>query len=492
MKTKKLILGSFLALAGIVNAQNTFPTPSGNVGIGTIYPTEMLDIEVPGASGGMQIKNTNYNSAYLSLRTSGTGNGYFMLGATGSNQTEGNGRFVIHDAKVSVTRFLIDPSGNVGIGTITPGTKLHVIGTTSGIKGDASSTTSGSGVEGTGYIGVKGSASFIGVDGIGSTVGVRGISNGGSAPFRVGVRGEATGAPNNAGGYFVSSGSTSGVITFGVYSQIYNTNLGSTNYGVYSTVGGNGTAGSGPNYAGYFDGDVFTTSASYYTSDGRIKKDITKISNSLDLIGKLNPVTYNFDTESNSSITLPSEKQYGFISQEVQKIFPEFTKTIIHPAKLDEEGNELSPKKEILGLNYNGFIALLAKGIQEQQEMITAQQKQLDEQKTLIDQLSQKASTTTGINSINPVETGFQMSQNEPNPFTHETVVKYTLPQTISNAFMAVYDLTGKQITTFPINQKGSSSVTITSEKLAAGIYIYSIVADGKVIDSKRMIVAEK
>jgi hypothetical protein len=70
--------------------------------------------------------------------------------------------------------------------------------------------------------------------------------------------------------------------------------------------------------------------------------------------------------------------------------------------------------------------------------------------------------------------------------------VKYTLPQSISDAFMAVYDLTGKQITTFPIRDKGTSSLTITSENLAAGIYIYSIVADGKVVDSKRMIVAEK
>ena len=57
---------------------------------------------------------------------------------------------------------------------------------------------------------------------------------------------------------------------------------------------------------------------------------------------------------------------------------------------------------------------------------------------------------------------------------------------------MAVYDLTGKQIVTFPINDKGASSITITSEKLAAGIYIYSIVADGKIMDSKRMVVAEK
>ena len=96
------------------------------------------------------------------------------------------------------------------------------------------------------------------------------------------------------------------------------------------------------------------------------------------------------------------------------------------------------------------------------------------------------------MNSINTIETGFQMSQNEPNPFTHETVVKYTLPLTISEAFMAVYDLTGKQITTFPIRDRGVSSITLTSEKLSAGIYIYSIVADGKIVDSKRMIVADK
>lgn len=107
----------------------------------------------------------------------------------------------------------------------------------------------------------------------------------------------------------------------------------------------------------------------------------------------------------------------------------------------------------------------------------------------MISDLSQKL---TGIHSPGSIETGFRMSQNEPNPFAHETVVKYTLPQTVTNAFMVVYDLTGKQITTFPITGKGSSSLIVTSEKLAAGIYIYSIVADGKVMDSKRMIVAEK
>jgi hypothetical protein len=62
----------------------------------------------------------------------------------------------------------------------------------------------------------------------------------------------------------------------------------------------------------------------------------------------------------------------------------------------------------------------------------------------------------------------------------------------VSNSFIGVYYLTGKQIATFPINGNGSSAIKITSENLAAGIYIYSIVADGKIVDSKRMIVAQK
>ena len=87
---------------------------------------------------------------------------------------------------------------------------------------------------------------------------------------------------------------------------------------------------------------------------------------------------------------------------------------------------------------------------------------------------------------------GFALEQNIPNPFSSETVIKYTLPQQANTANLIVYDLTGKQVAFFPVTEKGASSITITSEKLAAGIYIYSIVADGKIVDSKRMVVVEK
>lgn len=475
-----------MLLAGALTAQNIFPG-SGGAGIGTTSPTDFLDIVVnSGGNGGIVVTNSATEAAWLRLKSSGTGYGDWIMAATGSGNTEGNGRFVIHNAKTTTTPFLIDPSGNVGIGTISPSARLHAVGTTLGIKGDAGGNMNDIGVQGTG---------FFGVDGNGGLIGVRGSSYGsGYVGLKTGVRGGAAGGASNSAGYFQAGGGPAGVVSYGVYSEIplSTLGLGGTNYGIYATVSGNNNLGAGPNYAGYFDGDVVTAGGSYFYSDGRLKKNITGINNSLSIIKKLNPVNYNFDFEGNKNLALPVENQYGFISQEVQKILPEFTKTLIHPAKLDDEGNEIYPKKEVLGLNYNGFIALLTKGMQEQQEHIETLEKQLDEQKELINALSQKSSNTTGINSINSIETGFQISQNEPNPFTYETVVKYTMPETVKNAFMVVYDLTGKQITTFTITEKGSSSLIITSEKLAAGIYIYSIVADGKVIDSKRMIVAEK
>lgn len=234
------------------------------------------------------------------------------------------------------------------------------------------------------------------------------------------------------------------------------------NIGVY----GNSTSNGGV-WAGYFDGDVNINGNGWFFntstwSDKRFKKDISQLENVFEKLNKINGYNYSFRKEEFKEKNFDDKKHIGFIAQELKEVFPEL----------------VNEKNGYLAVDYQGMIPVLLEAIKEQQKQIDA--------------LTQKSSSTTGIGSINTVENGFTMSQNEPNPFTHETVVRYTLPATVSNAFMAVYDLTGKQITTFPIDQKGSSFITITSEKLAAGIYIYSIVADGKIVDSKRMIVAEK
>ncbi len=58
------------------------------------------------------------------------------------------------------------------------------------------------------------------------------------------------------------------------------------------------------------------------SSDQRLKKDITEITSSLDKLNQLKPVSYLWKTdEENASL------KYGFIAQEIEKVFPEIVST---------------------------------------------------------------------------------------------------------------------------------------------------------------------
>jgi trimeric autotransporter adhesin len=70
-----------------------------------------------------------------------------------------------------------------------------------------------------------------------------------------------------------------------------------------------------------------------------------------------------------------------------------------------------------------------------------------------------------------------------------ETAVNYAIPESVNNASLTIYDLTGKQVLSIPITTRGKGSTTIKGEYLSPGIYIYGIIADNKLIDSKKMIV---
>ena len=61
---------------------------------------------------------------------------------------------------------------------------------------------------------------------------------------------------------------------------------------------------------------------------------------------------------------------------------------------------------------------------------------------------------TYNVRARNGSETGVGSSaldvpvleQNDPNPFTQTTVVRYTLPESVKSAFLYIYDLNGTQI----------------------------------------------
>lgn len=102
------------------------------------------------------------------------------------------------------------------------------------------------------------------------------------------------------------------------------------------------------------------------------------------------------------------------------------------------------------------------------------------------DDLETASANTLGIDVVTP-----KLYQNAPNPFNSVTTIKYALPQDVNNAMLYVYDLQGAQKHAIEITERGENSVNITASKLPAGMYIYSLIADGKEIDTKRMILTK-
>ena len=61
----------------------------------------------------------------------------------------------------------------------------------------------------------------------------------------------------------------------------------------------------------------------------------------------------------------------------------------------------------------------------------------------------------------------------------------------INQAALYIFDMNGKQIESFDLQEKGKQSLPIQKNKVQVGIYYYSLVLDGKEIDSKKMILIE-
>jgi len=88
---------------------------SGNLGIGTTSPAEIFHVNAP-------------SNALAVIRLSGSASSQTPFNIRQGIVGTSNAGFSIYDVNNSATRFAIDSSGNLGIGTNSPGSKLQVIG----------------------------------------------------------------------------------------------------------------------------------------------------------------------------------------------------------------------------------------------------------------------------------------------------------------------------------------------------------------------------
>jgi hypothetical protein len=81
--------------------------------------------------------------------------------------------------------------------------------------------------------------------------------------------------------------------------------------------------------------------------------------------------------------------------------------------------------------------------------------------------------------------------QNNPNPFSNDTEIKLNIPEEVTSSTLIIYDMQGSQIRKYHIHERGFSSVIIHGYELNPGMYMYTLLADNSLVDTKTMILTD-
>ncbi|MDY0217193.1 MAG: tail fiber domain-containing protein [Bacteroidales bacterium] len=314
---------------------------------------------------------------------------------------------------------------------------------------------------------------------------------------------------------------------YGIYAKA--TGGSNLNYGIYAEALP-ALNPFGPNLAGYFNGHVLATGDINSISDSILKENITTIDNALEIITNLKSHKYNFKNTEFPTISLPQGDHFGLIAQEVELILPELVGVAVAPAKLDSSGNISVPEISHKTLNYSGFIPILIQAVKEintksdsavlvlnnridsLENIISTFESRFEELSDQIDECCKNGhghghghghgnnknmdgDEQTEQPSVTQIELEYSdaivLEQNVPNPFAEKTTINYNIPEGISFAHIIFSNNYGKIIKTVDITSSGQGSIIVYASNLSSGIYNYSLIVDGKVIETKRMICAK-
>ena len=396
----------------------------------------------------------------------------------------------------------VDENGNLGIGATSEGYKVSVIGSNNVMKLIRIGTPTSSNSQ--------------------PTYGLLSHSYPAANYYNYSIRGLAyLMTPVNSGrayGIFGQAGGTTSGYNYGIFGSLYGTQNGA---GVYGTTQSDNGINVNGRYAGYFNGDVkvtgtlyapvlTTTAASSSIATAQIalaETNSTTTQTVSDKLSQLSAVQYNIsipqplamplsqqaipmarnigdsltvtDTDT-VEVAYPSDielqalekNHYGLMAAQLQQIYPDLV--------YENQQGELC-------INYIEMIPLLVESIKELKAEITALQ---GGNNGGVVMMSRAAGAATGIEESTAL-TIPMLKQNNPNPFTENTVIEYALPETVQTANIYIYDMNGTQIEQMTLTERGEASVTVNGGMLSAGMYLYSLIADGKVIDTKRMILTK-
>ncbi|MBN1414509.1 MAG: tail fiber domain-containing protein [Bacteroidales bacterium] len=217
-------------------------------------------------------------------------------------------------------------------------------------------------------------------------------------------------------------------------------------------------------------------------SDSRQKENVRDIENALDIVLQLKGVKYDLkkdyayndssikDNKYEASIEKDRKNKIGFIAQDVYKILPEVT--------------TYNDSADMYAIDYAKVVPVLVEAIKEQQLIIRSLQSEIENSKL-------KSTSNPANNIENPLANENALFQNSPNPFTENTIIKYFIKDDVNTASICVYDMNGSQKKNILLTDRGYSAILINGNELQAGMYLYMLVADGKTIDTKQMVLTQ-
>ena len=135
------------------------------------------------------------------------------------------------------------------------------------------------------------------------------------------------------------------------------------------------------------------------------------------------------------------------------------------------------------GINYVELIPILVEAIGE----LNAKVQQLEQGgKARLAPMASGSGGSVGSNAV-----AATLGQNSPNPFAATTAISLSIPTDAKSAQLCIYDMTGRQVRQLPIDARGATSVSVAAAGMPAGMYLYSLIVDDTLIDTKRMVVGQ-
>lgn len=254
-------------------------------------------------------------------------------------------------------------------------------------------------------------------------------------------------------------------------------------------------------YAAYFNGGVHlqgqTTALELYTpADARLNVNVESIARNdeegiqtLDNLLRLNVLEYN-------TINLSRERtqeEIGEMTDEVRASYEMMKKdeekmsSRLHFGLSAQELREIYPNLVMegqdgyLAVNYIELVPLLVRSIQVLKQ-------ELDELKSG-DGNIKKTPHVTDIDDLR-IKSKSILYQNTPNPFQEKTIIRFKLSDDVKDASVCIFDMSGKLLKKLPVS-KGMESVSLNGNELGEGMFLYSLVVNGREIDTKRMILSK-